>query len=97
MTITPDVRLASTPDAESASARRRARALFGAPNGPMADDGTHDVFSEPWATNVDHGGSSREGEAPVGIGTGQGEARTVTEMRQVQVVPVSLSALLPRS
>ena len=76
--ISPDVDRASSPDAESASARRRARALRVVSDGPMADDGTHDVFSAPWARgDVEDGeDSSREGGGHVDLRVGQGESRT---------------------
>lgn len=64
---------------ESDGVRRRAR--LAAVDSPMADDGTHDVFSEPWASGVGSpDGGAQEGEVPA------------TEMRQLQAAPVSLTA-----
>lgn len=48
---------------------------------PMADDGTHDIFSEPWAREVEVPGGEVGDSTP-----------PAAEMRQVQLVPVSLSA-----
>lgn len=47
----------------------------------MADDGTHDIFSEPWARGVEVPGGEVGDSTP-----------PAAEMRQVQLVPVSLSA-----
>ena len=70
---------ASRASSESVTARRRMAAADSA----MADDGTHDVFSPAaWASNAE----GIDGEAD--------DRRARTEMRQVQVVPVSLSAFL---
>ena len=66
---------------ESTATRRRTTTTI---DNRLADDGTHDMFSLPtWASTVEESG----GEAA-------GRVQTRTEMRQVQVVPVSLSAFL---
>lgn len=68
-----------------------------APDSPLADDGTHDVFSEPWAilrgAEAPSDGGEGEGEG-AGAGEAQGPSRERTEMRQVPTGPVSLVAFL---
>ncbi|PIL23782.1 hypothetical protein GSI_13532 [Ganoderma sinense ZZ0214-1] len=64
---------------ELVAARRRATTVVNR----LADDGTHDMFSPPaWVSSLEAGGEAA------------GEEQTRTEMRQVQAVPVSLSAFI---